>query len=92
MTTTRTRNPALARSRQLAQRPAFDLRFAHDAAQAAGVPYTERMRLRRAHNEVRDLLRALEGATPQRLTLEDALVEVEAEQQSQSNRHVRHPF
>jgi len=50
---------ALVRCKQLAQRSAFDLSLAFDAAMTAKVPFASLARIKRARREVADLLRDL---------------------------------
>jgi len=53
--------PALARTRTLAERSATDLKLAHDAALAAGMPFVDLSKLMRARREVKDLLKRIEA-------------------------------
>jgi len=56
------RSPELVRCRQLAERTVFDLKLAHDAAVAFGLPFVSLSKLKRARREMSDLLRELEAA------------------------------
>ncbi len=51
----------LARTRHLAERSATDLKLAHDAALAAGLPYKSLLKIQRARRELRDLLSEIEA-------------------------------
>ncbi len=48
---------ALSRCHQLAERTVFDLKLAHDAAVACGLPFVSLSKLKRARREMSDLLR-----------------------------------
>jgi len=47
---------ALARARHLAERSATDLKLAHDAALACGLPFASLSKIKRAQREMRALL------------------------------------
>ncbi len=53
---------ALVRCKQLAERSAFDLNLAHDAAMSAKVPFASLARIKRARREMNDLVRELRAS------------------------------
>lgn len=53
------KSPALARCKELAKRSAFDLNLAHDAAIGANIPFVHLAKIKRARQEMNDLLREL---------------------------------
>ncbi len=71
MTTSRS-SPLGARLRKLVERSAFDLRFAHEAALAVGVPFAQLAKIKRARREMSDLARELERVKEQRREAKEA--------------------